>query len=52
MKIPPTIEKKMVGWTSGFDSISDKQNQDVSILKDLITKLQHAKKEEISTVCI
>ena len=44
------IEKKLTDWESAFNSIPDKQNQEAQTLKDLITKLQHAKKEEISTV--
>jgi len=51
MKISPTIEKKLADWTMAFNSIPDKQNQEAQILKDLIIKLQHAKKEERVTVC-
>lgn len=50
MKISPTIEKKLADWASAFNLIPDKQNQEARILKDLITELQHAKREEFVTV--
>ncbi len=50
MKTYPSVEKKLDDWRSAFDSISDKQNHEVQILKGMIIELEHTKKEEFAGV--
>ena len=47
MRISPTIERKLADWTSTFDLIPDKQNQEAQALRYLISELQYVRKEEL-----